>query len=187
MHHLVACWPGLPGLWYRGELRGLALALIFGVLLQAAIFTNLIWPELLHPASGVVVCFGAALFWLSVVWGQWAQIPAAETRHAEADTEHLFRSAQDEYLKGNWFQAETLWRRLLDTNAEDVEARLYLVSLYRRIGHSERALSELEWLESCPNSQKWHRELQNERWLLAERQEGNRRSQQQDDTAVDAA
>ena len=144
---ISSLWPGLPQLWRFGSIWGLIQALGFAMLLQLTVFTTLIWPETISPVSRGVVWFCVLGFWLlfaapgfghalAVLWGQAASV----------DREHLFRSGQREYLRGNWLSAERLLRQSLDMDAGDVEARLTLTSLYRRIGRVGEARQQLDRL-----------------------------------------
>ncbi len=164
---MLSLWPGLPQLWRFGSISGLIQALSFAFLLQLTVFTTLIWPETIGPLSRGVVWFCVFGFWLlfaapgcghamAVCWGQSTSV----------DHEHLFRTAQREYLRGSWPAAERSLRQLLGLDAGDVEARLMLTSLYRRIGRVAEARQELDRLVETYGSEKWSFEIRQERLLI---------------------
>lgn len=185
---LLCLWPGLRDLWRHGRLGGLMTALLFAAILQTVLLTCVIWPDLISVPSRAVVCFSGLVFWLAFAAPDLAQ--SADFRKLSVETvdrEHLFQSAQSEYLKGNWFQAETLLGRLIQIDSEDVEARLYLATMNRHIDRLEAALDGLDQLEDVTAARRWQWEVKQERRVIARRQrelvaEANERA-----TAVDAA
>ena len=88
-------------------------------------------------------------------------------RAAQADQhDDLFRRGLGEYLKGAWFEAESLFGQLVAQNPRDVDARLTLATLLRHTGRpaeAERHLAELDRLEKA---EKWREEIERERQLL---------------------
>ena len=77
----------------------------------------------------------------------------------------LFIRAQAEYLRSNWFEAESLFRRLTDCR-DDVEANLMLATLYRRTGREDRAKRQLQVLAQSPAASAWSFEIQRELELI---------------------
>lgn len=166
---LMCLWPGLPNLW-TGRFGGLVAALLFAAILQTAIIVCLIWPDLLTASGRLVVCFGVALYWLAFAVPQALQLAQASRMESRPDlSEHLFQSAQTEYLRGNLFQAEQLLNQLLEQCPTDFEAKLYLTTLYRRINRFDEALAGLEELEHDGAAPKWRWELQQERKWVQQR------------------
>lgn len=167
---LMALWPGLPPLWVRGCWRGMCQAVGFSILLQLTILTTVIWPESLTLVSRVVVWFCAVGFWSVFAAPEFGQAMAGWSRgfRAAAAQEPLFHEAQREYLRGNWHRAEKLVRRLLDSDRADLEARLLLATLYRRVGRLEAAGQELDRVTGLPGARRWAWELSGERRRLHE-------------------
>ncbi len=81
--------------------------------------------------------------------------------------EDLFARAQGEYLKGNWFECEVAINRLLEEKPDDVDARLLLASLLRRLGHGEEARQRLRELATLEGAGKWQLEIAREWQLLS--------------------
>jgi thioredoxin-like negative regulator of GroEL len=125
------------------------------------------------------------VFWLAFAIPQLAESAAFRRLSVESvDREHLFQSAQNEYLKGNWFQAETLFGRLIQLDAQDVEAQLYLATMNRHIDRIDEAQQKLDELASVSAARRWQWEMGQERQLLARRK---RELVAERSTAVDAA
>jgi cytochrome c-type biogenesis protein CcmH/NrfG len=78
----------------------------------------------------------------------------------------LFIQAQAEYLKGHWFEAETLLGQLLENQDSDVDAQLMLATLYRRTGRIEDGRRKLQELERMDGANKWVLEMAREREML---------------------
>jgi hypothetical protein len=163
-------WPGLPQLWYDGAWSALALAIGFGALLNLLLAVTFVWIELLTPPLLTIGWLALALLWLLSVAGA----RSAAHRAAEpADTlpaEDLFRSAQGEYLRGNWFQAEAILLRVLERNPRDVEARLLLATLFRHTKRLSESREQLAYLSRFESADKWSVEIERERELLSTNQ-----------------
>jgi len=161
-------WPGLPQLWADGAWSGLVLAVGSAVLLNLLLLSTFVWIELL---GGKLLAFG----WLvaGAVWAVSAGLACLSDKrrrgqHQANSTEHLFRHALGEYLRGNWYEVETLLGRLLRCEPRDVEARLMLATLFRhtrRLPQARQQLLRLERLEGC---EKWSLEIGAELNLLTE-------------------
>jgi thioredoxin-like negative regulator of GroEL len=78
----------------------------------------------------------------------------------------LFIQAQGEYLRGNWFEAESLLKRLIQESGRDVEAHLLLATLYRRTRRYDEALARLDSLEQFDQATRWQWEIASERRLI---------------------
>jgi len=159
-------WPGLAPLWLRGSGRGLAIAAAFGVLLNFALISTFVWPQLLSGSPPWVV---PAAAWILVLWfwivaaRSGARFLIAEAaREQPPDDDRLLVQAQTEYLKGHLSEAERLLTQLLETDAEDAEARLLLATLCRRGGRTEEAEKHLTELIGSPQAAAWRMEIASE-------------------------
>lgn len=166
---LLSClWPGLVGLWLRGQWKGLAAALGFAALLNFALVASFVWPELLGVTLRQLVWPVVGAAWVMAVWRNWKNLPgptAPET--GSSSREDLFLGAQTEYLNGHWLEAESLMERLLGSWPTDVDAHLMLATLYRHTGRLAEAGRQLRWLERQPGSEKWWFEIAEERRRLS--------------------
>jgi hypothetical protein len=167
----IACvWPGLPRLWYRGEWPALVGAVLFAVLVNFALAASLIWPELLTPLTLWSVWLTVATVWaVSAGVSAW-KLPELCGSGVNPDHDALFRQAQDDYLKADWFEAESKLGRLLNDNARDAEAHLMLVGLYRHTNRTEEARRQLQLLEQLDASESLRMEMEQERKLLDRRE-----------------
>lgn len=162
-------WPGLPQLWQDGAWSALGLAVGSGVLLNLLVLSTFLWVELL---AGRLVLAGWLV--LGVLWAgsATASYHVQQTRKREpagGSAEALFRESQSEYLRGNWFIAETILSRLLDHNPRDLEARLLLASVLRHTKRYKEASDHLARLERLEGAIRWQQEIAIERDRLTTR------------------
>lgn len=162
---ILFCWPGLLRLWMWGDFVGLGWALVFALLLNSALVTTWIWDEVL-PAGG------RTLFWLSAI-GLWlAAVAVTWWREPQQDkagtTEDLFRRAQCEYLRGNWYQVELLLGQLFKRHPRDVEAGLIRAAMFRHRRSVEEARQQLRQVGRWDQAGTWQMEIERE-WELVER------------------
>ena len=159
-----ACiWPGLADLWQQGSWSGLLLALIFGLLLNFSLAASLIWTEWASPELRFAAWTGVGSFWLIGFCTAWRQTGLDRSLL----TQDLFSQAVNEYLQGNWFQAESLLEQVLRKNRRDVDAQLMLATLYRHTGRCDEARAALEQIKCWRGAEKWELEIQREREQLA--------------------
>lgn len=167
---ILCLWPGLPRLWLRGDWSGLFAAAAFALVLNATLLSSLVWPEWLPTvwsrASWPVTL---AIWAVSAVWA-FRRLPAMLERTDDPAATDLFEQAQSEYLQGDWYRAETLLGRLTRQNAEDVDARLALATLYRRTRRFGEAREELGRIGRLERAAKWEEEIRRE-WKHLERLE----------------
>jgi hypothetical protein len=79
----------------------------------------------------------------------------------------LFRKAQSEYLKGNWFQTEQLLDEALSICPNDFAARLMRIGVLRRVSRLDEAKREWQIAGALPGAQEWQRELRQAQVRLA--------------------
>lgn len=159
---ILCLWPGLPELWLQGRVSALAMAVAFSGLLQGMMLTSFVWPELAPTSVCAAGWIALLCIWLFAFGVSWRRMPyLAGERHREC-TDALFREAQTEYLKGNWYQAQSLLEQVLGQNVADVDAGLMLASLYRRVRRMGEAKEQLRRLGRFELSEKWKLEMQRE-------------------------
>lgn len=160
-------WPGLPQLWQRGAWSGVAVAAGFALGLNLALLCTLVWTEWLGVAALRWLWLTLGLLWGgTTLFSLWSGLPDPYAPLPEAEQD-LFPLALNEYLRGNWFAAETSLARLLEADPGDVDARLLLASVLRRAGRGDAARRELERLERFDRAAKWRLEIERERRVLA--------------------
>jgi len=166
----VYLWPGLPQLWRRGTWSALACAVAFAALLNGAVLVSFLWTELVPPVARNLAWLAVGVIWVgagafSWLWdSQQAACPeAAAGRRADA-----FAEALDHYLKGNWFEAESVLGELLRRSPRDIEAGLMMASLLRHTGRFDEAAGHLDRIERFEGGQTWGLEIRRERQYLNE-------------------
>ena len=151
-------------LWLEGSWSALALALVFAGLLNAMLAVSLIWPAWPSEELRLTGWTAVATMWLVGGW--------MSHRHLSVDRQaphgDLFSRAVNEYLQGNYVRAESILGQILQRDRRDVEARLLLVSLLRRMRRLDEAHLALGQLEQYRAAEKWRLEIERERQQLAE-------------------
>ena len=77
-------------------------------------------------------------------------------------TDALFIRARNQYLKGNWYEAESLIQQIMSEFPNDLEARLLFISLRRHQGRLEEALIAITEMQKWDDSEKWDFEIADE-------------------------
>ncbi len=162
-------WPGLPQLWRRGTWSALAAAVAFAALVNGAVLASFLWTELVPPVARNLAWLAVGVIWIGAGAFSWlwecghGASSAASGRRPDA-----FVEALDHYLKGNWFEAESVLEGLLQTNPRDLEAGLLMAGLLRHTGRLDEAAAELDRIERFEGSQQWGLEIRRERQYLNE-------------------
>ena len=159
-------WPGLPELWYRGQWFGLFLAVFATLLVNVLLASTLVWTEWLPGSTRLTLTAMLALTWGAGIYGSRKQARLAARRQSVGAGEDLFQQAQNEYLKGNWFESEAVIHKLLRSDARDVDAHLMLATLFRHTGRLEESDAQLRRLALFDDAAKWTMEIERERHLL---------------------
>ncbi len=155
-------WPGLGQLWHCGSLIGLSCAVAFMLLLNLALITSFVWPEMIgHTVQGAAWST-VMVVWVAGVWTSRRWHAKWKADLAAGETEDLFPAAVSEYLQGNWFEAEALIARILSRRPEDAEAKLLWASLLRRTKRPAEARRRLRELRRHETAKDWQWEIENE-------------------------
>ncbi len=162
-------WPGLHQLW-GGGWSGLALAIGFSLALNLTLITSLVWTEMSTLPLRIAVWATLGLIWAGAAVFSWRRMPRLPSAKLLEANEGLFNSAQSEYLKGNWFAAETALNQILSHNAADGDAQIMLAGLLRRTGRLSDAAAQLLKLEQSAAHTKWWPEIIRERQWLKQRE-----------------
>lgn len=168
---LSCFWPGLARAWWRGSVAGLAAALGFGWGLSILMLATFVWPNWFSPWL-VAVCWLAMLvFWLvESVRSHW-HLGRLQRDAGPVAGDERFGQAQSEYLRGNWFEAESLLHAILTETPRDAESHLLLAGVLRHSRRWSSALRRLEQLELLDTAARWTFEIRRERQLIEQRQE----------------
>ncbi len=168
---LSCFWPGLAQAWWRGSLPALLAALLFGWGLCILMLATFIWPNWFHSWLVTSCWLGMLVFWVvECARSNW-QYGAMQSDATPKAGDNRFAQAQCEYLKGNWFEAESLLHAILIDAPRDAEAHLLLASVLRHSRRWPAALRRLEQLELLDTSLRWRFEILRERQLILKRQQ----------------
>ncbi len=175
---LLCCWPGLPGLWYRGRWSSLILAVAFAVLLNLAIVASFIWTGIFDDDAFPSMAWPVLLLvWFASTVTARRNLPdvmsltkdesfqLADKDAAEA-VDALFIEARREYLKGHWNEAQSLLQRQLKRYPRDIESGLMLATLFRHTRQFDEAVFQLNQIEKYDPAINWKHEIARERELL---------------------
>jgi hypothetical protein len=169
---LLCGWPGLTGLWYRGQLSSLLVAVGFSILLNLALVSSFLWPWALGETFPAVAWPTIFLIWGTSTWLAYHRltdvmsVPSSEKVAVPERPDTLFIQAQREYLGGHWEEAETLLRLRIGRAPRDVEARLLLTTLLRHTRRLDESHEQLEEMLRFDESQEWEFEIDRERQLI---------------------
>ncbi len=166
---VMGFWPGLPRLWFRGDLRALMVSLAFGLLVHFLLVATFYWPLWV---SGWVVLFGwifavgCSFFALIGNWMQWRSILEGTSSDEKSDA--LYLEAQLHYLRGDYFEAEAALHRIFSSGKQDVEAAILMVSILRRTRRWAQGIYCIDRLLLLEKSAPWRIELEMERKKIRE-------------------
>ncbi|MCH2125678.1 MAG: tetratricopeptide repeat protein [Pirellulaceae bacterium] len=165
---LMTCWwPGLSRLWLQGQWVSLFAACGFALLFNYALLATYFWPELLPAAMAPFLWCAVVVIWVAGIWCGLHDFPERLVSASPDSEQDLFLRAQGEYLSGRWDKAEALIKEMLDEEPNDIDAHLMLATLWRHVGHLDEAQQRLLLLEEIDDSEKWRKELEQERRLLS--------------------
>lgn len=124
-----------------------------------------VWPNWLADSALWFLWFSAISVWAfevirsSLRVGSLMQVTTAESSKA-------FTTAQREYLRGNWFDAEALLLEIVHQQPRDAEAALLLVGVLRHTRRWQPALRRLNQLELLDTALPWRFEIDQEKKLI---------------------
>lgn len=164
---IASLWPGLASAWYRGQIRGLAFAVMFAWCLCFLLLATFIWPSWFSGWIVALVWLLLGTFWLyETVRCQFVITNLLED--VASDSEQEFTQAQKEYLQGNWFDAEARLLRITEQKPHDAVAMLLLIGVLRHTRRIRPALRKIEQLELLDAATPWQFEIRREKHLLQE-------------------
>jgi hypothetical protein len=99
------------------------------------------------------------------------RVSSQSDRHDEANTspdisDELFLDARNQYLKGNWFESESIINQILAESPHDIETRLLLLTLLRHTNRIEEALVQITDIQKWDGVKQWEFEITKELELL---------------------
>jgi hypothetical protein len=142
----------------------LVAAAVFAIWLNAALLESFMAPVFQTTWGRGVNWAILIAFWLLSF--RRAARRLSQIYHGDAQyNDELLARAQTEYLRGQWFEAESLLLRLVREQPDDAEGRLLLATLYRHTRRPELARTHLDRLERRAEGARWRWEILQERTL----------------------
>jgi hypothetical protein len=160
-------WPGLPQLARDGNWAALAVAVAAAVLLNAVLLATCVWTEYVAAAPRIICWAFVGVAW-SVSIGYWSWNDRQRAATLKTSDGNTFEAALEDYLKGNWFEAEQELNFLLRRDEHDIEARLLMATLLRRTKRFDEATNQLNILVGLDGAHRWSLEIHREGQLLTE-------------------
>lgn len=170
---VLCCWPGLPRLWLLGDWSALMVAIGFGVVLNLLLLASFVWTEVLPAPAHTVAWLLVGGVWFFSALRSYRALPNLG-RPVVSDERGLFIQAQGEYLKGHWFEAESLLQQLLQSSRHDIDAHFMLATLCRHTQRYDDARARLDLIEQFESAEKWRWEIDVERRILQRRVQESR-------------
>ncbi len=166
----VTCfWPGLAAAWCRGNSTALSLAILSMWSLCFLILATFVWPQWVSTWALRGLWLLAIAAWIvSTVRSNWQFTRLIQVAKPLAAKDN-FLLAQDDYLAGNWFEAEAKLLQILHEYPRDAESQLLLVGVLRRTKRFRPALRRLAALESLDSGARWRYEIRQERAVIERR------------------
>jgi len=161
-------WPGTTGLFRYGRWSFLAIAIVFALLVDFFLVLNFYWSAMItaqHRNTVLVLLFAA---WIALsILSKMLEHRIAALKTADAGDKNFMAAAQ-QYMRGNWFEAESLLMKLLKKNPRDIESALLHATLCRRTGRWVEAKAILDRLSFYEESGRWFLEIETERQMIVE-------------------
>ena len=145
----------------------LAAAIVASVALNSLLVATFVGSDLITPWLRIILWGLLAAAWTAGV-GYSFWFDRCDQARRKSPVGNLFECALDEYLKGNWFEAERGLYRLLRDNDHDLEARLLLATLFRHTKRFDEATRQLNLLARLAGAYRWSLEIPRAGQLLAD-------------------
>ncbi len=161
----VCLWPGLPAAWLLGVSRSLLIALVYSWSICGLLLATFVWPDWIAVSMLRMLWLAAIATWIGAAFRNCLRLPGMLATCDTVSAQALV-DAQQEYLRGNWFEAEASLLEVLHQHPRDAEAMLLLAGILRRTGRFQPALRRLGQLELLETAASWHFEIQREKeWI----------------------
>lgn len=174
---ILCGWPGLARLWTKGHWPSLWIAIGFSLLVNLALISTFVWPQLLGESFPIVAWPLILVVWIAAGTVSYRSLPELLSVGSAPDevdpsrNDTLFIRAQAEYLKGNWTEAQRLLVQQLEENSRDVQSRLLLATLFRHTRQIKLAHEQLTEIRKFDQSVHWDFEIQREQQLIEQIEE----------------
>ena len=145
----------------------MAFAVAAAAMLNAVLLGTWFWTDLFAPELRIISWGFLGVAW-SISVGYWAWTDRRQAAASEKTGGKNFEEALEDYLKGNWFEAERKLNVLLRRDEHDLEARLLMATLLRHTKRFDDATHQLNHLVRLDGAHRWALEIHREGELLTE-------------------
>lgn len=166
VHYASCLWPGLPELWWRGRISGLAVAIPCTVSVNVWLVTRFIYPGWIAPGLVAMAFWIGLVVWITFVVRSVRELPSLLVPRAVSDQPDRFPEASQAYLRGNWVEAEACLQAVLAIEPRDPPALLLLTGVYRHTDRLESAQLLLDQVGRLEVTEGWRLEVQAEQRRL---------------------
>ncbi len=169
---ILCGWPGLARLWTKGHWPSLWIAIGFSFLVNLALISTFVWPQLLGDSFPIVAWPLILVVWIASASVAYRSLPELLSVGSAPDVvdistdDTLFIRAQAEYLNGSWTDAERLFVQQLEKNPRDVQSRLFMATMFRHRRRMKQAREQLAEIQKFDESLHWEFEIQQEKKLI---------------------
>ena len=172
-YYLTCLWPGLPELWFRGQLTSLPIAIAFAAALNAVLVTRYVYPGILPTAiSSMAFWIGGALWFICGLHAM-RELPLLVCPREVSEEPDRFAEAHSAYLTGDYVLAEDAIGEVLAIEARDPPALLILVGIYRHTDRLDAAEILLQEIRRTEAADRWFLEVSLEEKRLSRQFEQN--------------
>lgn len=151
-----------------GRWSFLGIAVLFAVLLNAFLVINFYWSALITPMQRNFLLLGLFAAWLVLYTAATLRGRFLEASLQTDASDETYRRLVTLYLRGEWFETESLLLSILKQNPRDIEILLLQATLYRHTRRFAEATAVLDQLGLYEKSGRWLLEIETERLLIEE-------------------
>jgi hypothetical protein len=164
---MLSFFPGYSGILRYGHRSFLAAALFFALLLDGFLIVNFYWTALITPNQRNVLLLALVGIWIILLTAEsfWHRHLQSFLQTDEKD--ETYRQAVADYLRGDWFAAESQILPYLKKHPKDIEMLLLQATMYRHTQRYEESLAVLSKLQLYEGANRWFPEIEMERNLIA--------------------
>ncbi|GHT27945.1 hypothetical protein FACS18942_07870 [Planctomycetales bacterium] len=165
---MFTLFPGYSGIARYGLWTQLSIAVFFALLLDYFLIVNFYWTDYITAGQRNILLGGLILSYFLLRSAAKLHRQGYETMLSVETKDETYRTVLQYYLRGNWFDAESLILPYLKKKPRDIEMQLLLATLYRHTQRFEEANAVIEKIESMDGAGKWFCEIEAEKRYIGE-------------------
>lgn len=165
---MLSYWPGFQGIARYGLWSQLGLAFLFAIMLDAFLLANFYWTGVLTVAQRNIILGLLFVIWITLLSLAKYRRKIFEATFTVDEKDESYRLALQHYLRGNWFETESLILPHLKKKPRDMEMLLLQATLYRHTKRYDEATAVLDRIASLDGANHWFLETELERRYIGE-------------------